>query len=79
MRISESQLRRIIRSVIKENMSPTNEFRPDTVGKTSYVDTVEKSRQDLIAKAQARAEELRQQGKQDFADELQSIFDEVLG
>lgn len=108
MRISESQLRRIIRSVIEENrknaydfsdLSPANEFRPDTIGKTSYVDTVERSRQnlnpdydpskyrdtvmqakkDMYEKMKRKRAKLEKEGKKAFADELQAIFDEVLG
>lgn len=88
MKISETQLRRIIRSVINENrknaydfsdLSPANEFRPDTVGKTSYVDPVMQAKKDMYAKMERRRQELERQGKQEFADELQAIFDDVLG
>ena len=79
MRITEAQLRKIIRNVIKENLSPADEFRPDTVGKTSYVDPVEQSRLALIDKMERRRVELEKQGKKAFADELQAIFSDVLG
>jgi hypothetical protein len=90
MKITESQLRRIIRNVIKENLSPADEFRHDTVGKTSYVDTVERSRQHLNPDHdpskykspvdQARQEmmdkvkELENQGKEDVAQVIQDAI-----
>ena len=75
MRISESQLRSIIRSVIKENMAPTNEYRPDTVGKTSFVDPVAQAKE----KAQERAEELERQGQKELAREIQAVINDVFG
>lgn len=76
MKITEAQLRRIIRNIILESkhddyrssppddykLSPTDEYHPSTAGKTSHVDPIATAREILDDKERRRKEELKKMG-----------------